>query len=113
MKIQEGKMKKIPLLVLLLIPPALFCVNPVFAEGDSCTIVVTCAVPAVPGVNAPALLEQETLKPASTGFAETIEHPREESPGPSFATIANEEVGEVELPEGETSLMLVRTIYPR
>lgn len=106
-------MGKIPLFALILITPVLFSVYPAFAEGDSCTIVVTCAVPAIPGVNAPALLEEEALKPASTESAEKKEYPQEESPEPSFATIANEEVGEVKSPEDESSLMLVRTIYPR
>jgi hypothetical protein len=108
-------MKKIPffVFVLLLITPALLSVNPVFAEGDSCTIVVSCTVPAIPGVNAPALLEEETLKPAPVESAEIKEEPQGQSPEPSFATIADEEIGEVKSPEGGSSLMLVRTIYPR
>lgn len=83
--------------------------------GDSVSIRVSCSIPAVPGVNAPALLEEEALKAASMEPAEKKEYPQEGNPEPSFATIADEEVGEVKLPEGEgeSSLMLVRTIYPR
>jgi len=81
--------------------------------GDSVSIRVSCSIPAVPGVNAPALLEEEASKVRLAEPAEEKEHPEAENPEPSFATIADEEIDEVKSPEGESSLMLVRTIYPR
>lgn len=108
----KEELKKIMILVPVLVVisfllPRLVC-------ADSCSIVVSCTVPAIPGVNAPALLVNESLESKQTekttlAGAELTE----EQPNISLDTIAEESKEEIKSSQEESPFRLVKTIYSR
>lgn len=83
--------------------------NVVSAEG--CNIVVSCTIPEVPGVNAPPLLEKETLEykqMESMNKEKTIQ----EDTQVQLKTIS-EQKEETNLAQHSSPFRLVRTIYSR
>lgn len=104
----------------LLIPASVFIIfalllpNRLIAETTS--INVSCTVPVIPGVNTPAPLVNETLKPRQTQSRENkqgVEKQESKDVRAVFTTISKEEIKEADSLEEEPSFTRVSTVYNR
>lgn len=79
-----------------------FALN-VFAESVSFS--VSCTIPAIPGVNAPAFPEEKNKDVSSSTKEKNKENKN--------AFIQKEETRQLHLTDGKTILLTTKTIYPR
>lgn len=80
---------------------------------DSFSISVSCSIPAVPGLNAP-LIEEETPRVTETDeFTQKDAKNQEEIRLESPTLLQEDKEKQIQLAEGETSTVIVQTIYSR
>jgi len=78
--------------------------------GDSRTIGVSCTIPAIPGVNAPALVEEKTV---NVNLEALSPQPTVEQDELAPATIQQDSEKQATSTNGKTSLLMVKTLYSR
>jgi hypothetical protein len=98
-------MKKKTLLAVLSV---LFIVSAAWA-GDSVTIQMSCTIPSIPGVNAPPLIPEKTLRISQR--EEVIKNNITATEGEQI--IEKEETKENLLAQGEKVISKVKTVYAR
>ena len=79
--------------------------------GDSHTISVSCTIPEIPGVNAPAVVEEKTVKIDTSIPAQQEVETQEETK--KHAVIQEETEKEVLMAKQQNSSVVVQTIYSR
>ncbi|MFH1578358.1 MAG: hypothetical protein ABIC18_04745 [Candidatus Omnitrophota bacterium] len=106
-------MKKLLLLLPIVIILILLSAAVVFAEGSSARISVSCTVPLIPGMNSPALIEEESTEVNRTAMLQEENKLQEET---LFTAMLIEEEADLEessTPEEEPLLVLTKTVYSR
>lgn len=78
--------------------------------ADNIAIPVSCSIPAVPGINAPLVEKEKTVKTEDMTVAEEETNQKETK---SPANIQEEDNQEIVLAEGKTATVVVQTIYSR
>lgn len=79
--------------------------------GDNASISVSCSIPVVPGLNAPSIEEKIIESNATTTARQDIEIKKD--PQKQEPTIIQESSEKILLADGNTSSVIVQTIYSR
>jgi len=84
------------------------------AAAESKSYTISCTIPAIPGVNAPPLLEQKTVQNVpEINMAQRAETANEAVNNAVLPTVQKEESNQIQLANGETKTMTVQTFYSR
>ncbi len=81
---------------------------PCFASAADVSLAVSCSIPAVPGLNAPLLVET-AAQPENQNIAPVRIESEDESP----ATLQEDSDGQIVLANGKTAGLTVQTVYSR
>lgn len=79
---------------------------------DAATLSVSCTIPAIPGVNAPALIEEETIKEKSDILIRQGAEKQEERKESHPAMIQEDSEKSASF-GGKAGLIVVKTVYSR
>jgi hypothetical protein len=115
---KEAKMKKIAviLIILTVILPLSFATN--CLAGNSQSITISCTIPAIPGVNAPAIEEKTVRSEDKKSTPSQTQNPKiakneEEKNSKSPNVIQQEEEKLTMLAKEQNKKVIVQTIYSR
>lgn len=85
----------------------------VSSAGDSSSIHVSCTIPAIPGVNAPPITEEKTVKQETDKMVEQKTENQQAETESESPSMIQEDEKETRLANGKTTSVVLKTVYIR